>query len=176
VRFVFLFSLKVNDVHVTGPEPQIQLRPEPKSQLRPEPRSQSRALNLVDLMVPIYSLHLKPGSTLSTNGEIVILQDGSTNIQAFHPPNFRRKNVPWLYGHIRDMIWSFEMKVFLLLTKNSVIGLNYQELIPRHPPALNPRPEFTLHTFMKVKPYDNLDSFWRCTCAQMSLFIAHAGN
>ena len=92
------------------------------------------SFTLNDLKIPLHVSHVKPGNTLCTNDEFLILQNGSTTIEIRSPPQFRPKQVPWRDGMLRDISWCPELGIFILLTQKAVFAFNSKPLVAPPPP------------------------------------------
>ena len=147
-----------------------------KKEPEPQPEQSSNPFKLTRLTTPSYLAHLKSGNTLSTNGTLLVLQDGSGTIQVRTPPDFQPKKIPWRNGVLRDIVWSSGLNTFLLLTKNALYSLRYHPPEPFQLPAPNLESEFTISAYSKIKPYDEECAFWRCACVQSTLYITYAGR
>ena len=132
-------------------------------------------LHLNEFTVPINVSHVKPGTTLCSNGQILLIQDGSTTIEFRLPPKFLPKKIPWRSGLIRDIIWCEDLGVFLLLTKDSLHSISPQALFTSETGVNKPQTEFSVSTYNKIKPFNGDTSFWRCTCAGTTLYIIYSG-
>jgi hypothetical protein len=132
-------------------------------------------LNL--LTMPTYMYHVKPGNTLCSNGNILLLQDGPTTIEFRMLPKFQQKKIPWRYGLVRDIVWCSHLEIFILLTRDALYSFNPKSLLVTETATINkPIADLTINTYKKVKPYDENQSFWRCTCAGPTLYINYSGT
>src|SRR4051794_17056940 len=95
----------------------------PNDELKEEEQDDNK-FHINRLTIPISISHLKTGNTLSTNDDILVIQDGSTTIEIRTPPKFEPKRMPWRNGLIRDIIWCSELNVFALLTQHSLFTFN----------------------------------------------------
>jgi hypothetical protein len=129
------------------------------------------------LMRPVYMSHIKAGSTLCSNGSVLLDQDGSTTIELRIPPKLQPKKIPWRYGLVRDITWCPELETFILLTRDALYSFSPKSLLLTENATTNkPIPDLKINTFKKVKPYDENNSFWRCTCAGATLYITYSGR
>lgn len=132
-------------------------------------------MKLNELTVPIYVSHVKPGSTLATNGELIVIQDGSTTIEVRTPPKFQPKRIPWRDGLIRDIAWCSELRVFFLLTQKGLFAFDSQALVAQPTTTINTEIQPKVISYTKIKPMDDAHSFWRCACVGKTLYICYAG-
>ncbi|CAF1113041.1 unnamed protein product [Rotaria sordida] len=130
---------------------------------------------LNQLTEPTYISHVKTGNTLCSNDHILLFQDGSTTIEFRTPPKFQRAHTSWHNGLIRDSIWCSDLDVFILLTKDALFSLSPTSLFTTETAKNKPLVDLKIHTYNKVKPYNNNVSFWRCTCAGTTLYINYSG-
>lgn len=152
------------------------LEANPQTNTNSQPVQNSNPFKLTRLTLPIHLSHLKSGNTLSTNGKVLVLQDGSSTIEVRKPPDFKPTKIPWRNGVLRDIVWSAGLNAFILLTKNALYSLKLNAHEAYLPPSLNPAAEFTVRAYSQIKPSDEQGSFWRCACVQSTLYIAYAGR
>jgi len=131
---------------------------------------------LNQLTIPTYVSHLKPGTTLSANDDIFIVQDGSTTIEIRAPPKFEPKKAPWHDGLIRDIVWCSEFRVFILLTQKGLFTFNPQSLVTFPTTTINTDTQLNISSYSKIKPYDENHSFWRCACVGKTIYISYSGK
>jgi len=123
---------------------------------------------------PMHLSHVKPGYTLCSNGNVMLMQDGSTTIEFRLLPNLEPKKLPWRFGLVRDIIWCSDLDVFLLLTKDALYSISPKSLLIPATATNKPMPDFTINTYKKVEPYDVNASFWRFTCVGTTLYISYS--
>jgi len=133
------------------------------------------SLQLNKLTVPFYVSHVKPGSSLATNGDIVVIQDGSTTLEIRTAPKFEPKKLPWRDGLIRDIIWSSDLQLFFLLTQKNLFAFDPQTIVAPSTTTINTELQFKVLSFTKIKPIDESHTFWRCTCVGSNLFLSYSG-
>ena len=133
-------------------------------------------IHIEDLKLPIHVSHVKPGNTLCSNDQVILIQDGSTTIEFRLPPKFLPKKIPWRFGYIRDIVWAPNLGLFILLTRDALYSVSPQSLLTAESAASKPLADFTINTYKKIKPYDSTHLFWRCTCAGTTLYIAYSGR
>jgi hypothetical protein len=133
-------------------------------------------LNLNYLTVPSCIAHVKAGSTLCTNDEILILQDGATTIEVRLPPKFEAKRVPWRDGLLRDIAWCSELGVFVFLTQKTLFTFNPKSLVALPTTTINTDIQLTMTSYNKIKPFDDKNSFWRCAVVGKTVFISYSGK
>ncbi|CAF0779205.1 unnamed protein product [Didymodactylos carnosus] len=122
----------------------------------------STHLDLSRITVPKKIAHLKAGYTLCSNGEILILQDGVTALQ-IRNRTLVPQHLQWNRGLIRDICWSSLRHVFIFLCQKRVYSFD-----PTNP-------ESETNKFQDILPYEEKDSFWKCSCIQSSLYICYSG-
>ena len=133
-------------------------------------------IKLNELTVPIYVSHVKPGTSLATNGEFLVIQDGSTTIEIRTPPKFEPKKMPWREGLIRDAVWCSELGVFFLLTQRGLYAFDPRTLVASATTTtIDTHLQLKVITYTKIKPMDDSHSFWRCACAGKTLYICYSG-
>jgi hypothetical protein len=115
------------------------------------------------------------GSTLCSNGSVLVFQRSSSTIEFCKLPNFQSTRIPWRHGLIRDLIWCSAMRMFIMLTKDSLYSI---DPLPLFSSAATPYKRLrTLATkiYNNVKPFAEDQSFWRCTCIGTRLLISYSG-
>ena len=141
-----------------------------------EPLDDSDPWNLSQITVPLYISHARPGATLCAGDDLLLFQDGSTTIEIRSPPKFLPKRIAWRNGLVRDIIWSSDLEVFFLLTKDTLFSLNIESFLDPRSRAINPEDDVLINYYSKVMPASTHYSFWRCTCVHSTLYIAYSGR
>jgi hypothetical protein len=137
--------------------------------------SEQNELNLNQLSKPTHLAHVKSGSTLCSSDNVILLQDGSTTIEFRLSPEFQVKRLPWRFGLIRDIVWCADLDLFILLTRDAAYSISPKSLFIEKRALNKPLPDFTVNTYSKLKPDNDRNSFWRCTCVGTTLYIVYSG-
>ncbi|CAF3535510.1 unnamed protein product [Rotaria socialis] len=130
---------------------------------------------LMELGIPYNVTHMKSGNTLCSDDSLVILQNGATTLEIRTPPKFEAKQIPWHDGLIRDIVWSSELKVFVLLTKKSLFTFDSKTTDCAAGTAHDDS-QLKIKAYSNVKPYNDKALFWRCACFDTKLFISYSGS
>lgn len=136
-----------------------------------EQNSSSFVFDLNQLTVPDHVSHIKTGHTIATNGRILLVQDGPTTLEFAVPPKFDMKKIPWKFGLLRDLVWSEELSMFILLTKSNLYGLQIGGIADA-----NSEPRLSSLCYSKIIPSSNDKSFWRCMCVGSTVYISYSGK
>lgn len=132
--------------------------------------------NLNHLTIPSYISHIKPGTTICANDNSFLVQDGSTTIEIRTPPKFEPKKVPWRDGLIRDIVWCSELNVFILLTQKNLFTFNPHSILALPTTTINTDIQLKITSYKKIKPENDTQSFWRCTCVGTTVYIIYSGK
>jgi hypothetical protein len=116
------------------------------------------------------------GNTLCSNDQALVFQDGCTAIEFCSLPKFERKQVKWRYGLVRDIVWSDELAVFVLLTKDTLYTMDPEGLFDSARGYHKPIVELEVNVYSTIKPSHENSSFWRCAFADNTLYIIYAGK
>ena len=139
-------------------------------------KSNDHEFNLTRLTIPVYMCHFKVGHALCSNDTLLIAQNGPTTIEVRMPPKFEPKQVPWHEGLLRDSIWCSQLNVFVFLTQKSLFSFDPKLLFTRSAMTDEERLQSSINAYSTIKPYDDKNSFWRCTCAGTTLYITYSGK
>jgi hypothetical protein len=153
---------------------------EPKQKsFHQEPEQKVDEFSVNRLIVPDYISHVKTGNTLCSNdNNMLILQDGPITLDIRFAPKFDSKKFPWHNGLVRDIIWCPDLNEFFLLTKNALFSFNPSSLIASTfaTTTKSPAADLVINSYKKVKPHDDIDSFWRCACVGTTIYITYSGT
>lgn len=135
-------------------------------------------LHLNNLTVPVYIAHIKPGNTLCANENLFVVQNGPTSIEVRTAPKFEPRKIPWNNGLIRDIVWSPDLSVFVLLTQKTLFTFDPHSITA--PTTASAKPLGDLHlkisAYNKIQPFEDRYSFWRCTTVGSRVFVAYSGR
>ena len=132
-------------------------------------------LNLTKLSVPFNVLHVKTGHTLCANRKLLVIQDGPTTLEIFKLPELTMTRIPWNFGMMRDLIWSDDLNMFLVLMRNSLRNINLG-VFDGPTVSSSDKNSTAGKEYTNVKPFGDEGAFWRCTCAQKTIFITYTGR
>jgi hypothetical protein len=138
-------------------------------------QKEHKSFDLSQLTMPHFGTHIQPGNGLSTDGNVVLFQDGSTILEFRTLSNFEAKRISWRHGLIRDIIWSPHFDRFILLTRDAVYSISAKPMLESKKARSRPLVEFPVHKFEGVQPFDDKHLFWRCTSVGKSLYVIYAG-
>lgn len=135
----------------------------------------SHPLKLNQLTVPKQVFHIQGGNTFCSNDQILLLQDDSTTVEFRLPPKFQSKRIPWRFGLVRDIVWCSKFDVFLLLTRNALHSLSPKSMFISSLATNKPLEKYPTKTYKRIRPFKQEILFWRCACADTTLYITYAG-